>query len=199
VERDGEEARVEPKAMQVLEYLAERAGEVVSRQELESAIWSGTVVGYEAVTNAVIKLRKALQDDARDPHIIETISKGGYRLIAEVIPASGHTEKRPGQLEPKLAAALHADAAVPPEVHVRSAWRNPIVAFAAAILGIAIGVSAWFYYDRPDVEPASIDNMAFPLPKEPSIAVLPFENLSGGNEQDFLADGLTADLTFAPL
>ena len=111
LERDGEEVRVEPKAMQVLEYLAERAGEVVSRQELEQAIWSGTVVGYEAVTNAVIKLRKALQDDARDPRIIETISKGGYRLIAEVVPLAEDTTTPSKQLERKLAAILYADVA----------------------------------------------------------------------------------------
>jgi DNA-binding winged helix-turn-helix (wHTH) protein len=45
--------------MQVLVHLAERQGQVVSRQELEQLVWTGTVVGYEAVTNAVIKLGKA--------------------------------------------------------------------------------------------------------------------------------------------
>ena len=44
---------------------------------------------------------------------------------------------------------------------------------------------------RPSVEPASVDKMAFPLPDEPSIAVLPFTNMSGNSEQDFLSDGFT--------
>jgi TolB-like protein/Flp pilus assembly protein TadD len=84
VERDGEAVRIEPRTMAVLQYLAARPGEVVTRQELEDAIWTGTVVGYKALTNTIIKLRKALADDARNPRIIETISKHGYRLIAEV-------------------------------------------------------------------------------------------------------------------
>jgi len=79
--------------MAVLEYLATRRGELVTRQELESVIWTGMVVGYKAVTNTIIKLRRALADDARHPHIIETISKRGYRLIADVryLPSNAPT------------------------------------------------------------------------------------------------------------
>jgi hypothetical protein len=44
------------------------------------------VVGYDAVTNAIIKLRRAFGDDARDPRVIETLAKKGYRLVAEVEP-----------------------------------------------------------------------------------------------------------------
>jgi len=352
LERGGKEVRVEPKVMQLLAHLAERSGEVVSRQELERVVWSDTVVGYEAVTNAVIKLRKALQDDARNPHIIETISKGGYRLIADVIPAPDDSEAQPGQLEPKLAAILYAHAAgysrltgedkegiqhrlnssldtlsntsklhggnvvqsagntvladfgtvtqalicaveiqhklrshnealseeqrieyrigidlggltvdqddicgdgvavatglerladpggicvsesvhsaihgksllgfeslgerrlknvaepvrayrimtLPGEVGGQRGRHKPVIAVVAALLAIAVGVGAWFYYDRPGVKPASVDNMLFPLPKEPSIAVLPFDNLSDDEEQDFLVDGLTEDIITA--
>ena len=84
--RDGDEVRLEPKVMSVLVYLARHRGQVVSRNDLESGVWTGMVVGYDAVTNAVIKLRRALGDDSRAPRIIETISKQGYRLIADVGP-----------------------------------------------------------------------------------------------------------------
>jgi len=76
--------KLEPKVMAVLECLAVRPGQVVSRQQLEDSVWAGTVVGYDAISNAIIKLRKAFGDDAHHAEIIETIPKAGYRLIAAV-------------------------------------------------------------------------------------------------------------------
>lgn len=84
--RRGEEtARIEPKAMEVLLALAARAGEVVSREALLESVWPGVVVGDEALTQGIIKLRKALGDHPRAPTCIETIPKRGYRLIAPVV------------------------------------------------------------------------------------------------------------------
>ncbi len=84
--RSGETVRIEPKAMQVLTTLAESSGRVVSREELLSGVWPGVIVGDEALTQTIIKLRKALGDNPRSPSYIETISKRGYRLIAPVRP-----------------------------------------------------------------------------------------------------------------
>jgi DNA-binding winged helix-turn-helix (wHTH) protein len=86
ISREDETVKLEPKVMAVLEYLAARAGTVVSRQELEEKVWAGTVVGYDAISNAIIKLRKAFGDSAQNATIIETIPKTGYRLIASVTP-----------------------------------------------------------------------------------------------------------------
>ena len=86
--RGGDTVRVEPKAMEVLMVLAARAGQVVSREGLLEAVWPGVVVGDEALTQSIIKLRKALGDNPRAPAYIETISKRGYRLIAPVGGAS---------------------------------------------------------------------------------------------------------------
>jgi DNA-binding winged helix-turn-helix (wHTH) protein/TolB-like protein/Tfp pilus assembly protein PilF len=84
--RRGEEtSRIEPKAMDVLLALAARAGEVVSREALLETVWPGVVVGDEALTQTIIKLRKALEDPPRAPIYIETIPKRGYRLIAPVV------------------------------------------------------------------------------------------------------------------
>ena len=88
ISRAGESARLEPKAIGLLVFLAQRAGEVVSREELLTALWPGVVVGDNALTQAVTKLRRALGDTARKPAYIESISKRGYRLIAAVEPLS---------------------------------------------------------------------------------------------------------------
>src|SRR5438045_2676887 len=96
----GRTVKLEPKAMALLCYLAERPGQVVSREALLAAIWPGVVVGDDSLTQAVIKLRKALGDVADAPVYIQTIPKRGYRLVAKVVrlvtpaelPADGASE-----------------------------------------------------------------------------------------------------------
>jgi TolB-like protein len=71
----------------------------------------------------------------------------------------------------------------------------PILIGAVAVLLLAAAVGIWqFYMRRPSVEPASVDGMALPLPDKPSIAVLPFDNLSGDSEQEYFSDGITNDI-----
>ena len=79
-----EDIRIEPRAMEVLVYLAERPKEVISKGELIQAVWQGAFVTDEALTNCISNLRKSLGDDARNPHYIETIPQKGYRLLASV-------------------------------------------------------------------------------------------------------------------
>src|SRR6185295_9752009 len=90
--------KLEPKATAVLAYLADRPGQVVSREALLSAVWPGVVVGDDSLTQAVIKLRKALGDTADSPSYIQTIPKGGYRLVA---PVAGCEERAPVAPEPE--------------------------------------------------------------------------------------------------
>ncbi len=73
-------------------------------------------------------------------------------------------------------------------------WMRPAIAVAAAAVIVVAGALLWLRPWAPDVEPASVENMAFPLPDKPSIAVLPFTNMSGDPAQDTFADGMTDDL-----
>jgi DNA-binding winged helix-turn-helix (wHTH) protein len=79
----GDEAavRLEPKLMDVLVYLARRAGEVVSKDDIAGAVWPQRFITESVITRAIAGLRKALGDDAGAPRFLETIAKRGYRLL----------------------------------------------------------------------------------------------------------------------
>ena len=77
-----------PKALAVLEYLAARPGQLISKDELLAAVWPGVFLGDGALKVCVSELRRALDDDARKPRIIETAHRRGYRFIAEVVGTS---------------------------------------------------------------------------------------------------------------
>ena len=97
-------------------------------------------------------------------------------------------------------ASVKAGKQVPvpePAVSGKGETRKPKrlwTAGASAILALVVGGLAWWQPSEPREEPASIERMAFPLPGKPSIAVLPFDNLSGDTEQEYFADGITNDI-----
>lgn len=96
VRRDGAVVRLEPKAVAVLVHLAERAGEVVTRDELMDAVWPDVVVTDASLTRCVSQLRQALGDDARGAGLIETVPKVGYRLHApDAVPEAEPSDPPP--------------------------------------------------------------------------------------------------------
>jgi len=171
--KSGEEVKLEPKVMQVLVFLAENQGKVVSRDDLESAAWAGMVVGYDAVSGSIIKLRKALGDDSRNPRYIETVSKKGYRLIAPV--STGMVDNQdPSATKQKS-----------PEISFGRANFLAIGAGALIVFGLLL-----FFISRTE----SVNQTAKTSVEIPSVLVMPFKNLSGDSQQDYFSDGITDDL-----
>lgn len=81
---DGSSVRLEPKAMEVLLCLAQRPGETLPKDTLFHTVWPDTFVTDDVLTHAISELRRAFGDDAREPRVIQTIPKRGYRLVATV-------------------------------------------------------------------------------------------------------------------
>ncbi|PYV15481.1 MAG: hypothetical protein DMG07_09650, partial [Acidobacteria bacterium] len=123
----GRETRVEPKVVEVLVCMARHAGDVVSRERLIEEVWGDTFVSDAALTRCIAELRKVFDDDVREPRVIQTIAKQGYRLIAPVSEAR--------------------DEAPQPEAVAQRGMR---LWLAAAAIGVAAGIAAgalviWLY------------------------------------------------------
>ncbi len=183
ITKDGKATKLEPRAMDVLTYLASRPGRTVSREELEREVWQGQVVVYEALSNAIAKLRKAFEDDPHEPRIIETIPKVGYRLIAEVSgsPAESAISVSAEALSRRLTSPVR--------------WFLGAGAVVAVVASIGI-TAVWPGFSQWRDE----STVSYPQPAatthddRPSIAVLPFINTSGDPEQEYFVDGITDDL-----
>jgi DNA-binding winged helix-turn-helix (wHTH) protein/predicted ATPase len=94
----GRVCKLTPKTTGVLLALAERTGELVTKQHLFCTVWKGRAVSDAALTTCIQELRDALQDEARRPRYIETLHRRGYRLLVPLIPLAPEipTTARPG-------------------------------------------------------------------------------------------------------
>lgn len=182
--RSAEVVRLEPKAIEVLVHLAQRPGDVVSREELLAAVWPGVIVGDNALTQTVAKLRRALGDTARAPAYIEAIAKRGYRLIAPVRIDDG----RPGPAPASRAAAVSA---------ARQSRRYLATALAAGVLAIATAL--WYAGSATnDANGKSVDKAAgapdAAVRSLPTVVVRPLDVAGEDAQLLLIARGVTADL-----
>ena len=178
----GRTVKLEPKAMSVLVYLAERPGQVVSRDALLSAVWPGVLVGDDSLTQVVIKLRKALGDAPENPAYIQTISKGGYRLIAPVVRSAEIV---------RLPARPDAE-----PLHTERQRRVPWIAGAGIVALLLAAAGVWWATGERAVAPdrATMAGVDAARSAQPTVAIRAFDALGNDPQAVLLAQGITADL-----
>jgi len=164
---------------QLLAMLLEKPGVLVTREELRLRLWPQTVVDFDhGLNKAINKIRDALGDSAENPRFIQTVSRRGYRFLADVTDANDGQEPPTGVME-SVDSETQDD--LRPAVHHPS--RIIAAALAGAALLLVLAAAIWIRSTSTTRVPAIR-----------SLAVLPLENLSGDAAQDYFADGMTDEL-----
>ena len=171
--------RLEARTVRLLVYLAERAGAVVSIDELLDRVWSGVIVTPDSVYQAITSLRRQLGDDPKQPTYIATVPRLGYRMIAKVTPC---TRAAVDETAPSPDGSGSSNVPVPiagPMARAKKMWLGVGIT-AALCLGAAVTYVA-----------AIVHGSQF----QRSVAVLPFVDLTTQEmNEEFFADGLTEEL-----
>src|SRR5690606_10315790 len=134
-----QEVKITPRSMDVLNYLADNAGEVVSHEELLNHFWQGTFPSDHAVHKAIAELRGALGDDAHQPSYIRTIPKRGYSLIAEVKRDPVTEESDTGSDDPAPISLTHLSDT---KFQIKALLDKRVLAGGAALL-VFLSVLLW--------------------------------------------------------
>ena len=171
ISRNGASTHLEPKVMELLVCLAQHADETLPRERLLEAVWPGTSVTDDALKRCILELRRVFEDDARQPRVIQTIAKRGYRLVAPVEPIN-RPEHRPAELPRVLSNRA---------VGAGAKWWAGALTLGLALLLTVLNVGG--------VRQRWLGRVGLPTIR--SIAVLPFRNLSTDPGQEYFSEGLT--------
>ena len=203
ISRDGDTARLEARTMQLLLYLADHAGEVVSIDELLDQVWAGVIVTPDSVYHAIATLRRLLGDDPKQPAYIATVPRLGYRMVASIraMPEGAFSD---GSTNDRLAAqavTTQQSRNEPPAVaqSARAGTGFKLAVALALCLTLVLAGALAFHVHRSSANKnraASIPVSEIPISpvSRKSIAVLPFLDLTEGMKQEEFADGMTEEL-----
>ena len=178
------------KAFDVLLFLAQNPNRLVTKEELLQAVWGDTIVEEGNLTQYISHLRKALGDNSDDTRLIVTIARKGYQFTADVTHAHAAevskqlavqvptAESSPAYAQAVLGSA--ADRALP------KASRRWWIAAAVTALTVILAAAAYISWRH-------FAGMTAPRSQKIMLAVMPFANLTGDPDKEYLADGLTEE------
>jgi TolB-like protein/DNA-binding winged helix-turn-helix (wHTH) protein len=178
---DGDQVvTVEPRVMAVLVCLASRPGKIVKADEFMETVWHGRAHADDTIYQAVANLRKALGDDTQKPRYIETIAKKGYRLIGPVTAAATDSDMPDS-------TPLSSNG----QRQRRRKFDTQSHYFLSTISLLL--VTGFLFLSSSDVSTHYAPN-TYLASQVNSIAVLPFIDMSGGGDQDYLGDGIADEV-----
>lgn len=179
---------LEARMLRLLLCLTERAGNVVSIDDLLAQAWQGVVVTPDSVYQAITALRRQLGDDPKQPRYIATVPRRGYKLIAEVAFVGNETApgKTATRTEPPKVAAAPGQAARRPQ------RRAMLLTGLGLTIAAAIAIGAWTIAPRTAATPAP--PAAAPMHPSQTVAVLPFLDLTDGMSEEPFADGMVEEV-----
>jgi TolB-like protein/DNA-binding winged helix-turn-helix (wHTH) protein/Tfp pilus assembly protein PilF len=183
--KHGLKIRIQEQPFQVLAMLVQNAGKVVTREDLQKKLWpADTFVDFDhGLNKAINKIREALSDSAESPRYVETLSRRGYRFLAEVKDADAPVRSPGLPTQPSEEVRDRPDVTGKLAVHKQllrlHAWK--ISAFA--LLALMASLATW-----------RLHSLMHRPPVIRSLAVLPLESLSSEASQDYFADGMTDEL-----
>ena len=181
-----------PKAFDVLLFLVQNPNRLVTKEELLQAVWGDTFVEEGNLTQYISHLRKALGDNSEDAQLIVTVARKGYQFTADVTMAEAAGTPKQAAVRATAAERSLADTQAVLEIPADDVipkgpkhWRKAAVLAAfAVILVMVAGYMSWRHYRA----------MTPPKSEKIVLAVLPFANLTGDPDKEYLADGLTEEL-----
>ena len=176
--------------MDLLIFLVQRPGELVSRDEISERLWGKDVfVDVDHSINvAMRKIRTVLRDDPEKPRFVETVIGRGYRFASPVVSSNGDSQSQAQTLPLAPPPQAASDAAVLPAA---VPLKKKGVSSARILVG-GLAVLALFAFSWMLIRGGGARSTAKPPIR--SLAVLPLKNLSGDPTQDYLADGMTEEL-----
>ena len=202
--KQGRRIKLQEQPFQILVLLLQHHGDVVTRDELRHRLWpDDTFVDFDhSLNTAIMRLRETLGDSSENPRFIETVPKRGYRLIAPTVELSAklpedHTVSPADELLVGRSPAVTASPAREPLLpkarlsgtsilHIDLRRSLKLVAIILASAAILWSLMALYIHE---VSASKLRSRQIT-----SLVVLPLENVSGDNSEDYFADGMTDEL-----